>query len=86
MVFRARSVTIFSQNGTVWLATQKLFDELNQQGTTLIIATHDESIYKNSNHRKVELEHGLFSQHTTQRQLPLLNMKHSLESSAGRDN
>ncbi|MBU0479822.1 MAG: cell division ATP-binding protein FtsE [Proteobacteria bacterium] len=53
----------------------KLFEELNQQGCTLIIATHDESIYRNTRHRKVELEHGLFSKHTIQRQLPLLNMQ-----------
>ncbi len=64
----------------------KLFDELNQQGCTIIIATHDESIYMNTNHRKVELEHGLFSKHTVQRQLPLLNMQGTSGSSANGEN
>jgi len=51
-----------------------LFNKLNKEGTTIIIATHDESIYRNSNHRKVELEHGLFSSQVTHKQLPLIDM------------
>jgi len=35
-----------------------LFRELNENGATIIIATHDESIYQGSNHRKFELQQG----------------------------
>ena len=35
-----------------------LFRELNAGGSTIIIATHDESIYKGTNHRKYELKQG----------------------------
>jgi cell division transport system ATP-binding protein len=35
-----------------------LFDQLNQAGTALIIATHDESIYKDSNHKIINLDRG----------------------------
>jgi len=35
-----------------------LFRELNESGSTIIIATHDESIYQGSNHRKFELQQG----------------------------
>ncbi|RJX33170.1 MAG: cell division ATP-binding protein FtsE [Desulfurivibrio sp.] len=35
-----------------------LFQELNDNGSTIIIATHDESIYQGSNHRKFELKQG----------------------------
>lgn len=51
----------------------ELFDQLNKAGSTIIIATHDESIYKNSRHRTVELQHGLFSGHVNHRQLPLID-------------
>lgn len=51
----------------------ELFNKLNQAGSTIIIATHDESIYKKSSHRKVELQHGLFSGRVNHRQLPLIN-------------
>jgi cell division transport system ATP-binding protein len=51
-----------------------LFEKLNREGSTLIIATHDESIYRNSRHRKVELEHGLFSSPALHKQLPLIDL------------
>jgi len=35
-----------------------LFQELNENGSTIIIATHDESIYQGTNHRKFELQQG----------------------------
>ncbi|OKY74504.1 MAG: cell division ATP-binding protein FtsE [Desulfobulbaceae bacterium DB1] len=35
-----------------------LFNELNQRGSTIIIATHDESIYRETSHRKFELRQG----------------------------
>lgn len=36
----------------------ELFRELNENGSTIIIATHDESIYQGTNHRKFELQQG----------------------------
>ena len=51
-----------------------LFKQLNRSGTTVIIATHDKSIYENTRHRKVELEHGLFSSQAIHKQLPLIDM------------
>lgn len=37
-----------------------LFEQLNKAGTTLIIATHDEFMYRNNNHRVMEIkEHRL---------------------------
>ena len=51
----------------------ELFNQLNKAGSTIIIATHDESIYKKSRHRKVELQHGLFSGHISHKQLPLID-------------
>ncbi len=42
-------------------STQMVMDLLNQyneRGATLIIATHDESIYRNTNHRIIELREG----------------------------
>jgi cell division transport system ATP-binding protein len=50
----------------------ELFNQLHKTGSTIIIASHDESIYKKSRHRKVELRHGLFSGHISHRQLPLI--------------
>lgn len=50
-----------------------LFGQLNKSGSTILIATHDESIYKKSSHRKVELQHGLFSGHVSHKQLPLID-------------
>lgn len=35
-----------------------LFEQLNLAGTALIIATHDQSIYKNSSHSILHLDHG----------------------------
>ncbi len=35
-----------------------LFNECNQKGATIVIATHDESIYKNTSHRIIELSQG----------------------------
>ncbi len=52
----------------------ELFNQLNKAGSTIIIATHDESIYKKSNHRKVKLRYGLFSGHISHKQLPLINV------------
>jgi cell division transport system ATP-binding protein len=51
----------------------QLFEKMNKAGSTIIIASHDESIYKQSRHRKVELEHGLFSGHIGHRQLTLID-------------
>ena len=51
-----------------------LFDTLNRAGSTIIIATHDKSIYENSRHRKIELQHGLFSSQVIHKQLPLIDM------------
>ncbi|HSH12786.1 MAG TPA: ATP-binding cassette domain-containing protein, partial [Desulfurivibrionaceae bacterium] len=50
-----------------------LFEKLNREGTTLIIASHDEALYRHSDYRQVQLEHGLFTSHPSPRQLPLLN-------------
>jgi len=35
-----------------------LFEYLNTNGTTIMIATHDESIYRNNAHRVLDLSHG----------------------------
>ncbi len=35
-----------------------LFAYLNQKGTTIMIATHDEAIYRDNNHRVLDLSHG----------------------------
>jgi len=35
-----------------------LFEECNKGGTTVIIATHDESIFKDTDHRVLELQSG----------------------------
>ncbi|MEN8257050.1 MAG: cell division ATP-binding protein FtsE [Thermodesulfobacteriota bacterium] len=35
-----------------------LFNRLNEEGATIIIATHDQSIYQKSNHRMLNLENG----------------------------
>ncbi|NTV13803.1 MAG: cell division ATP-binding protein FtsE [Desulfobulbaceae bacterium] len=48
-----------------------LFEQLNREGTTLIIASHDEALYRNTGYRRVELEHGLFTNHSSPRQLTL---------------
>jgi len=39
-----------------------LLESLNQAGTTMIIATHDQSIYRQTNHRVINLEHGRFTE------------------------
>jgi cell division transport system ATP-binding protein len=51
-----------------------LFVKLNREGSTIIIATHDKSIYESTRHRKVELQHGLFSSQVIHKQLPLIDM------------
>lgn len=51
-----------------------LFEKLNKAGSTIIIATHDKSIYESTRHRKVELQHGLFSSQVIHKQLPLIDM------------
>lgn len=38
-----------------------LLNECNRDGATIILATHDESIYRNSNHRVLELSCGKFT-------------------------
>jgi len=38
--------------------TMKLLEELNAAGTTIIIASHDESLYRNTLYRKIDLCHG----------------------------
>ncbi len=38
-----------------------LFEEQNRKGATIIIATHDHSIYRNTSHQVVELSAGHFS-------------------------
>ena len=50
-----------------------LFEKLNREGSTLIIASHDESLYRNTDYRRVQLEHGLFTNQGAPRQLTLLN-------------
>jgi cell division transport system ATP-binding protein len=35
-----------------------LFNQLNRQGTTILIATHDKSLYHQTNHRVLELRFG----------------------------
>ena len=35
-----------------------LFHRLNEEGSTIIIATHDQSVYQESSHRLVNLENG----------------------------
>lgn len=42
----------------------KLFEQLNRAGTTLIIATHDQSIYSHSSHQVLDLAQGTLSAHT----------------------
>ncbi len=44
-----------------------LFEHLHNNGSTIIIATHDESIYRNTRHRQLDLQHGQFA---TQTKLP----------------
>lgn len=39
-----------------------LFHELNESGSTIIIATHDETIYQGTSHRNFELHHGKLRQ------------------------
>ncbi len=41
----------------------KLFEQFNSWGTTIIIATHDEAIYRKSDHRVIELHSGRFVQY-----------------------
>lgn len=36
----------------------QLLTKANKSGTTVVIATHDESIFRNTNHRIMELQHG----------------------------
>ena len=50
----------------------KLFEQFNSWGTTIIIATHDESIFRKSDHRVIELHSGRFVQ-TEQRTTTTLN-------------
>ena len=38
----------------------KLFEQFNSWGTTIIIATHDEAIYRKSSDRVIELHSGRF--------------------------
>ena len=38
-----------------------LFNQLNRQGTTILIATHDKSLYQQTSHRVVELRFGRIS-------------------------
>ena len=38
--------------------TMKLFQQLNEAGTTIIIASHDESLYRSTPYRKIDLCHG----------------------------
>jgi len=38
----------------------KLFEQFNSWGTTIIIATHDDAIYRKSSHRVIELHSGRF--------------------------
>ena len=40
-----------------------LFDQLRRAGTTLIIATHDHSLYQNSPHQVLELAQGKIKSH-----------------------
>lgn len=42
-----------------------LFSQLNSQGSTIIIATHDASIYKNTHHRLLHLQHGQITEKDT---------------------
>ena len=44
-----------------------LFEQMHNNGSTIIIATHDESIYRNTRHRQLDLQHGQFA---TQTKLP----------------
>jgi len=43
----------------------KLLRQYNERGATLIIATHDESIYRNTDHRIIELREGQIVNGTT---------------------
>ncbi|MBU0729256.1 MAG: cell division ATP-binding protein FtsE [Proteobacteria bacterium] len=38
-----------------------LFLQLNREGTTVVVATHDEEIYKNKNYRILDLKHGFLT-------------------------
>ena len=52
----------------------ELFEECNLAGATLIIATHDEHIYKGDNHRVLELHSGRFLPQENRTLSPLNNM------------
>ncbi len=61
-------------DGAISTLVMNLFEKLNRDGTTLIIATHDEAIYSQSRHRQVQLEHGLFAAHPQHKQLQLIDL------------
>jgi len=42
-----------------------LFEKLNKAGSTIIIATHDETLYRKSRYRTVDLHHGQFATQST---------------------
>ncbi len=45
-------------DATITKRVVALLESLNQAGTTLIIATHDQSIYRHTNHRVIHMEQG----------------------------
>ncbi|MBU0483881.1 MAG: cell division ATP-binding protein FtsE [Proteobacteria bacterium] len=47
------------------LQVMGLFEKLNEGGSTIIIATHDETLYKNNRYRKVDLHYGQFATQST---------------------
>ena len=47
-------------DSTITRLVVDLMEHLNMAGTTLIIATHDKSIYQNTNHRVLNLQQGQF--------------------------
>lgn len=52
------------------MRVMELFTQLQQQGTTIIIATHDPAIYDEKEHRVIQLHHG---QQDTDTGIPLEN-------------
>lgn len=47
-------------DSTTTEVVMNLLEECNMAGSTLILATHDESIYRHTNHRVLELHNGSF--------------------------
>jgi len=63
----------------------RLFEELHRGGATLIIASHDVGLYRNTDYRRVELEHGLFTTRSSVRQLQLPTSGHLFQAAGNHE-